>query len=563
MLPSSLSSIVKKTRGSLSRDEEGSKASSSNSFTFYKKKTSSSSSSNNNETPIDSINPSHDQNWTPVHIIASDEDLDAEKDLSGVKEVHEENVQETYHPNGSDKITDDAITTLNEATVSAHDPFQYAHCSKPVFIDTAKGDVLLGSDQKDYDPSDDTLDQLRMQAEMFLEDQKRKNAELLELERLELELESAGYVTSNPKGSSGELSFDVDESILCSSTLDEALGSFNEDGQEHALYRYSGPGPGVITHDSSRANFVKLEPTLVKELSESSDPFGGKHIKSEFDAAGGKPHDTNIVIIPGKIETKQSNHEDFCQETFANIGKVISVQNNEGCANKLLNSSLTCNEEPPSSSQKDKVFYLYSATFCIILVSLLLYMALSGGSDEGGTDLMTTDEEDEVIIEEISAYQNECPEESFHYAMYQFSNVVDKQDAQSQTDIPSAFSVRTIANIMLRGLVLFEIVQYSRNALTGGKEAITASTTKSKGREKCTKTPIKPKLQREVKSLEKKNIFVSSFVTDIVSPKDGTIETVKRSTRIKSAPSAQVNLLAEFGDAPKKNIVGCKSVKTE
>lgn len=533
MLSSSISTIVKKgTRALQGKDTE-------NSNIKY-------------EDPMDSI---HDPKRRPVDVIQTD--AEAEEDEKH-KAHDEDSVQETGQ---------DFKHEFDEASLSTHDSYHQVPIPNIQF-DTEKRNFHSGLDPILTDQDDDTLDQIRMQAEAFLDDQKKKNAELqnlLQQDDTEITLDDDD---DNPKISNEELPFDCDGSLLSSSTLDGILRAVR-DGREDEMQ------PGIVIGTASATATAKsatvtatatakvaIIPDALNKLKVADDVKDSDGSENEVKKENSSDYDT-----PGSSPNNDDKNIDG--EAFADLGKLM-FKKQRNRLNSQGDISLTPSEkedadvsvpfdEVPLSlapgtfvkgiKYKSKtvlgIFITCSPQLILLGIMLgswafmrILRFMFGVESDNIVAMDIVVDEEAEMAVEQ----QHNCSEETFHYAMYHLANVC----AQPEPILDQGYSIVHIGTTAFMTAVFVAVTWILCN-MTSKKPADKEKMSILKKGSNRSRTPSKPKLQREVNSLEKQNIFPSSFVTDIVSPK-GSIESVKRSSRIVKLSSSKKQRSASMSD---------------
>jgi len=150
---------------------------------------------------------------------------------------------------------------------------------------------------------------------------------------------------------------------------------------------------------------------------------------------------------------------------------------------------------------------------------------------------------------------HDCSEEMFHYAMYQTPSATTRF---LDNDTGNIFPKLVAVCVLL--IACFGITWASRVSRSNIEEKKVLVNT-----QQCTRTPTAkraPVLQREMASLESKNVFPSCFIVDDVMS-SGKIKSTRKSARISSMSSKatrgqaeeckcfKVDLLAEFNAEPK------------
>ncbi len=535
MLSSSISTIVKKgTRALQGKDSDHSKS--------------------NHEDPVDSI---HDPNRRPVDIIQADEE--AEED-----EKYEANNEDSVQKTGEDSKHEP-----DEASLSTHDSFQQVPIPSIQF-DAEERNVHLGLDPILTDQDDDTLDQIRMQAEAFLDDQKKKNAELqslLQQDDADITLDDDG----NPKISNEELPFDCDESLLGSSTLDGVLRAVKEyvRGEEGEMQPEIVIGTASATATAKSETVTATATATVRVISDTLKKEKDANDVRGSDGSENEAKKENDSDCDAPGSSLDQNGKDIDGEAFADLGKLI-FKKQRNRLNSHGDISLTPSEkqdvhvcvpfdEVPLSSTpgsftewiKLKVktaldslvtrfpqFILFGIILSSWAFMKIVRFLFNEQSDIVDVDVVV-EEEAEIIVEQ---QQHNCSEETFHYAMYHLTNVC----SQPEPNLDQGYSILHIGTTAFMTTVLAGIAWALCN-LSVKKPSSKGTMNILKKGTTCTRTPSKPKLQREVNSLEKQNIFPSSFVTDIVSPTGG-IESVKRSSRIVKLSSSKKVRSASMSD---------------
>jgi len=532
MLSSSISTIVKKgTRALQGKDSDKSKP--------------------NHEYPVDSI---HDPNRRPVDVIQTD------------AEAEENEEYKTYDEGVVQETGQDFRHEFDEASLSTHDSYHQVPVQNVLF-DTEKRNVHPGLDTIITDQDDDSLDQIRMQAEAFIDDQKKKNAELqsfLQQNDTNITLDDDG----NPKISNEELPFDCDESLLGSSTLDGVLRTVKEyvRAQEDELQPGIVIGAATATDTATEAAIkATATVTVIPDALSKEKGADGSKIESK------KENDSNCDA-PGSDEIDKN----IDGETFSELGKLM-FKKQRNRLNSHGDVSLTPSEKQNANARSPfNEVSLSSASGSFteetkfklkgVLDSLVTYFpqlillgivlgpwaflrivkfVFSGQGDDVVDVGVVEEKEAEIVVEQ----QHNCSEETFHYAMYHLTNVCAQPDPDMDQGNSLYYIGTTAFMAAVLGGIVWTLCSVSSKKPTGkGKVSIL-----KKGSNR-THTPSKPKLLREVNSLEKQNIFPSSFVTDIVSPKGG-IESVKRSSRIvklssskKACSSAMSDIVEEESD---------------
>ena len=146
--------------------------------------------------------------------------------------------------------------------------------------------------------------------------------------------------------------------------------------------------------------------------------------------------------------------------------------------------------------------------------------------------------------DEEEKHDHVCAEESFHYAMYHLSAATDEFTHKDGPDIQGSTLGPRASVALIATVFLYHAITSIRQRLSHKPKGKKQQPGQGKGRSKA--TPKKePKLKRELKSLDKGDIFGSMYVTELVSPKNGNIASVKRSARVKASSSKIAEMKAE------------------
>jgi len=452
---------------------------------FNKGRASASAISSAQQKQHSTFDSSNDANIRPVHIIEEDK---------------ADRVENRQIDHGNDAFP----IAFDEASLSTHGSV-YQVPVKTVIICDKEGKVLFGNDAHRDDEDDPSVEENK--------DGTQKGKKYQHLQ-----------TRSHHRDDNIELSFHVDGSVLDGSVLDNALENFKH---STTCPSYSG---------SKNCNW--------KQLNYSNKDYEQDNYDDNDD------DDSNLLFHKTKRspdlvqeEVTLSNEYDMNLENsaFAEIGKLMFIQQPD-THNSKSSSSVASSPIHRSDHRRElekKLFgdkNLDRSTTILKLVMLLksitafftVYGVRAFWFNLTGYTLNAVQGE--------NAYDDICSEESFHFAMYQLSALnVDKKSVEDFSSINSSrlgyflTATATILTYHIFGYVLNRIwTHFSPNEKAETKMADIHF------HHNTMATPKKePKLVRELNSLDKKKVFASTFVTEVISP-DGSISSIKRSSRVKS-----------------------------
>ena len=327
-----------------------------------------------------------------------------------------------------------------------------------------------------------------------------------------------------------DLSFNVDRAVVDGSILDHVLEDFIEK-EPDAQETY----PGAVMKDASSIE------------------------------------DANPATTNKSNDAQDKSVDNFNNQAFTDVGKAMFKQQPDTQNSKTSSIGSIFTHSLDASAAKKKLFYTDMSSANSIVsyanIMLLIKTVLAFFTFYGFTTFMSNIKANYASPDRIQ--DNEaCSEEAFHYAMYHLSSngtgmtftKCEGLNGQSFGFSTSFTAITTL--IFYHGTIhLYKHFMESPTAKTiehqkedQMKEQQGAQTTKMTPRHET-------KLKRELDSLGKKHVFVSTFSTEVVSP-TGKISSVKRSSRRKTSSSkieeskieqseaTGVNLLASFDVEP-------------
>jgi hypothetical protein len=450
----------------------------------FKGRASASAISSAQDSTIDSNN---DANIRPVHIINEDKSDNAEN-------------RQIDHQNGVIPVA------FDEASLSTHGSV-YQVPVKTVYICDKEGKVLLGNDANRDDEDDPTMEE--------------ENKEGLQTGKKDQFLQNT---ISHRRDDNIELSFHVDGSMLDGSVLDRALENF----------RYTTSPPDSGTKNSNW-----------KELNDSNNDYEHDDDDDDnelfFHKTKGSPN-----LVQEEVTYSNECDENLENSAFAEIGKLMFIQqpdtHNSKSSSSIVSSPTThSNRLDEKTAEHSKRIGGITTTISNLVMLLKLVTAFfTVYGVRAFWFNLTTYVLDAAEIEK--AFDDSCSEESFHFAMYQLSAlnadknpIEDVSSVHESTRVGSFLTVTaTVLTYHFIGYILNKIWPYAADGKTMTKMADSVHMHHS-----TMNTPKKePKLVRELNSLDKKKVFASTFVTEVISP-DGSISSIKRSTRVKNVCLSQ------------------------
>lgn len=443
-------------------------------------------------------------NIRPVHIIEED------------KTDHVENRQVDPQNNA-------CPIAFDEASLSTHGSV-YQVPVQTVIICDQEGKVLFGNDENRNHEDDPTVDENKEGKPKAKKGHQHVQAE------------------SHPRDDNIELSFHVDGSMLDGSVLDRALENF----------RYSSPprpGPKNSTW---------------KELNRSNNDYEYCDYDNDknplfFHKTKGSPD-----LVQEEVTIANECDENLENSAFAEIGKLMYIQqpdtHNSKCSSSIVSSHTILSDR---RELEKKLFGIRTIfVHLVMLLKLVTAFFTVYGVRAFWFNLATYMLD---AVESEKAFEDACSEESFHFAMYQLSAL--NADKNLVEDISSIHKSRLGSFLTVTATIItYHFIGYVLNRIWNHPNVTTEKKLADVNlHNKTTMTPKKePKLVREMNFLDKKKVFASTFVTEVISP-DGSISSIKRSSRVKSicskveesldpvqeATSVKVDLYSTFKAEPK------------
>jgi hypothetical protein len=441
---------------------------------------------------------------------------------SSARPVHTIQEHETVREENPQDLAEKKTPSIpfDEVSLSTHGSL----CQVPVqtvFICDEEGNVLPGNDSFGDEASIQEMDQ----------DQERP-------------AENQGESPSKDRDGGDHLSFHADGSDFDGSDLERVLAKFNVEEESRSSPQQSG--------------------TI-------ADAVDVKGTPSKTDTIHALVPETERSLSNEKEDEEEQDVEDFNEQAFTDFGKMMFKQQPDTLGSK--GSSIRSNPTVVyDTTEVKKILFEKNNRRIIVISRITMYFkacfaffAVYGITCFWYKHFALPEEVEEELIAPL------CIEESFHHAMYHLSSatnpdpLTDHSDRQDWYWHPYWISALTI--------VLYQcfIVQLFEKA--GVKlEVKKATAGQARFRNKVATPKSAPKLKREMNSLDKKKIFASTFVAEVVSPA-GSINAVKRSSRVKisgqaigtsEVVGAKVDLFASFDAEPRKESDNIKSkVKSE
>ena len=481
------------------------------------------------------ITPVPDPNTRPVHVIQDHKTI-------GVKDDQVQTHQGGAQVNAVGEIEP---TPFDEVSLSTHSSYQQVPV-ETVIICNEEGKIFSGDDEFGLYKDDQKVDPIQGNPK-----------------------QDQGKDASKETGDD-DLSFNVDRDLLDGSTLDRALDDFKKSHTACKPKEEAGQEDGRTAADGGG----KSDPSDI--MNPSADDATVPTPRPD-------PNDS-----PNLVEDISIVEGNFHNKTFANIGKVMFKQQHDTQASKAPSTQSEQTLRPSALEITKELFVQEAKTKQVVknkrvgmmrkivfaataLASFVLYRIVNSWFK---TDTNT----DEPWSSQEMTNHQVCLEESFHYALYHMSTAA--HDASSQEiSIVQGNNIRSVVT-MIFILIVYQVTIsfYKLLAVTKGDPPRKMKEKKQTPRKrKEPKTPrSKPRIKRELNSLDKKGIFASTFSTEVVSP-TGSIASVKRSSRIKSsskmsqskieeskADMVKVDLFTTFESEPKVENEGMKlKVKAE
>lgn len=437
-----------------------------------------------------------DPNTRPVHVIQDHKTI-------SVKDDQVQTDQDCAQVNAVGEIEP---TPFDEVSLSTHSSYQQVPV-ETVIICNQEGKIFSGDDEFGLCKDAQKVDPIQGNPK-----------------------EDQGKDASKETGDD-DLSFNVDRDLLDGSTLDRALDDFKE---SHTACK---PKEDTGKEDGRRAADGGDE-------SDPSDIMNPADLRPD-------PNDS-----PNLVEDVSIAEGNFNNKAFANIGKVMFKQQPDTQASKapsmqseqtLRPSALETTKELFVQEAKTKqvaknkrVGMMHKIVFATttVLVSFVLYRIVNYW-------FKTDKDTDEPWSSQEMTNHQVCLEESFHYALYHMSTTT--HDASSQEiSMVQGNNIRSVVT-MIFILIAYQVTISFYKLLAFTKEDPRKMKEKKQTprKRKEFKTPrSKPRIKRELNSLDKKGIFASTFSTEVVSP-TGSIASVKRSSRIKSSSKMSQSKIEE------------------
>ena len=470
--------------------------------------------SSKNDSTVTSV---HGQSVRPVHIIAENKtDSVQHPEVQTGQACGEVNAQEENEP-----------SPFDEVSLSTHSSYEQVPI-ETVFICNEEGKILSGNDE--FGPYEDA------QAVDSAQGTPKKDQ---------------GKVAPPKETDGDDLSFNADGAVLDGSVLDRVFDDFKEKPNTNTC---NGSESDSIVNPSSAHGIATATSTHVHKADESP-----------------------------KLLVEDNSVDNFNNQAFANIGKAMFKQQPETQHSKAssVGSNRTSFHSDGPPEVKKKLFdkeaeakefgILFKIDFAVrtVLAFFTLY---------GIMKFVSKTKLDDSNYYEAKDHHDICSEESFHYAMYQLSSITDGMTTNHGSPYLDSNHIRPSLTV-IGTLILYHGVMHICKTFWRKKEQPIKSERSRSRRATSKATPkTKPRLKREIISLDKKHVFASTFSTEVISP-TGSIASVKRSSRVKSscskiaeckieeseAATVRVDLFAAFDLEPKKGgNVGLKSkVKAE
>jgi len=460
---------------------------------------------------------------------------------SSVRPVHtsqeNETVREEYLQVRTEKKT--SSVSFDEVSLSTHGSL----CQVPVqtvIICDEEGKVLSGNDSFGDEASIEEMDQGE-----------------------ENPTETQGESPSKERGGVDDLSFHADGSDFDGSDLERVLAKFNVEEESRSFPQPSGTIADAVDEKETPSKTDKIHALVPEpESSHALVPEPESSLSNEKEDE----------------DEEEQGDEDFNKQAFTDFGKMIFQQQPDTLASK--GSSIRSNPTVAyNTTEVKKVLFeknnasidvisritmCFKACFAIFAVygmTCFWYRYFASGD----MVVLREEEEEEPIAEEPIAPPS-CSDEAFHYAMYHLSSATNAAPLNDR-------SARQDWHRHLSWVAALIVVIYQFTARLSKKVGVKKATTgKVRFRNKEATPRSAPKLKREMDSLDKKKIFASTFVAEVVSPA-GSINAVKRSSRVKIAGQAigtsdvveaKVDLFASFDAEPRDETEHIKTkVKSE
>lgn len=437
-----------------------------------------SSAQQRHDATLDSSNNGTASAARPVHVIEEDKTVDFEN--------HQIDHQNQVMP-----------IAFDETSLSTHGSL-YQVPVQTVIICDQEGKVVFGNDAFGNDEDDPTMD-------------KKESS----FQKTKEQTEKFRRADDNI-----ELSFHVDGSMLDASVMDRVLENF----------RFTSPNPRPSNTNSSSKN---LNDSLGRDQDSDDDddmPY--------FPKTKGSP----ALVNENESDAHQYD-ENLENSAFAEIGKLMfkqqpdTHQNSSKSGTYSVDLSSTVHHsdavDPGTNVTEDKNLQTPRrnkagqtvVNLIMIFKSITAFFTVYGAR---AFWLNLTKSKLDMIEIETSAGPY-FTEESFHYAMYHLSTLTDRM---SVDDLPSDQEGRFSSFMTAAATVLtYHLIGYIMNKVWFHPKIQKEVPQEVRYSSKAT-PKSEPKLIRELNSLDRKKVFASTFVTEVLSP-DGSISSVKRSSRVK------------------------------